>query len=293
MDKKTLGRLATVLAAIFWGTSFPIINWGLQFIDAYNFVLLRFSLALLFFLLVIMIIERSVRLFVSYIKQKEIIIMGILNGLAFLLQFLGQELTTATKASLLVNSNVIFVAILSAIFLKEQMGKKKIFGILLALVGVFLIITNGETIFLATGSFIGDLIVFLTAPIWGIYIILNKKSAVQRLKAIPFMGSVIFYTALTLLLTDLLFSPLPVFFVILSVESIFAIVYTALFTTFIAFLLWYEGLKWINATSSSLYLLLEVLVAAVISMIFLSEQILLFTFMGGILLGIGIYLSEK
>ena len=293
MNKKTIGRLATVLAAVFWGTSFPIINWGLRFIDAYNFVLLRFSLALLFFLLAAIVVEKSAMTFVSYIKQKDIFIMGILNGLAFLLQFLGQELTTATKASLLVNSNVIFVAILSAIFLKERMDLKKVAGVILALAGVFLIITNGDWAFLGTGSFMGDLIVFLTSPIWGIYIILNKKSAIQRLKAIPFMSSVIFYTTLTLLFADLFFSPIPVFLVTLSPESIFAIVYTALFTTLIAFLLWYEGLKWLNATSSSLYLLLEVLVAAILSVLFLSEQLVTFTIIGGILLGIGIYLSEK
>jgi drug/metabolite transporter (DMT)-like permease len=47
--------LFTVLAGVLWGTSFPAIKIGLQYIDAYTFVFLRFLVASLAMLSVMLL----------------------------------------------------------------------------------------------------------------------------------------------------------------------------------------------------------------------------------------------
>ena len=44
-DEKKAAVLFTVIASSLWGTSFPAIKLGLQYMDAYTFVFLRFLFA--------------------------------------------------------------------------------------------------------------------------------------------------------------------------------------------------------------------------------------------------------
>jgi len=51
-DSKKKAILMTILAGFLWGTSFPAIKIGLQFMDAYTFVFLRFLVASIALLIV-------------------------------------------------------------------------------------------------------------------------------------------------------------------------------------------------------------------------------------------------
>ncbi|MGQ4832717.1 MAG: DMT family transporter [Candidatus Asgardarchaeia archaeon] len=295
MDRKDIGRMLTVAAAASWGTSFPIVLWGLTFLDPFTFVNLRFIVASLAFLLFVIIRRKKyLSIFRNTLRNKIILIMGVMNGVAFLLQFIGQSLTTATKAALLINSNVIFVAIFSTYLLSEKFSLPKGFGVLSAFLGISLIITNGSFETLQQGTFLGDLICFSAGIIWTFYIILNKKFAISGYDSIVFMAVMMIYTSITLqviYLGIMLFGMATT--ISFSVEAVVAVLYTGLINTVLAFLLWYEGLKYIEATTSSVYLLIEILVAAIISIIFLGEIITFYIALGGILLGIGIYLVER
>ncbi len=295
MNRKNIGRILTVIAAASWGTSFPIVFWGLYFLDPLTFVNFRFIVSSLVFLLIIMIWkEKYLDTFRYSLRNKIILIMGVMNALAFLLQFVGQSLTTATKAALLINSNVIFVAIFSTYFLSEKFTLSKGVGVVSAFLGIALIITNGSFETLYQGTFVGDLICFFAGIIWTFYIILNKKFASSGYNSIVFMATMMIYTSIPL---QLIYLGAILFGVNVSVtfsfEALAAVLYTGLVNTVLAFLLWYEGLKYVEATTSSVYLLIEILVAAIISIIFLGEIITTYIALGGILLGIGIYLVEK
>lgn len=67
--------LFTVLAGFLWDTSFPAIKVGLQYMDAYTFVFLRFLIASLI-MLAVMLLKRNFR----FNKKRLILSLGIVNG---------------------------------------------------------------------------------------------------------------------------------------------------------------------------------------------------------------------
>jgi len=274
------------MAAALWGTSFPVIKWGLTYISAYNFVILRFLISVSVIVPITIILDRKG--FLTYFKNKHIILLGFLNSLSYFLQFVGQQWTTATKTALLTNSSVIFAAILSYFWLKEKLGYFKASGIIVAFLGVFLIVTGGRLENLQSGSIIGDLFCLVSGVSWGFYIVISKMISSQESNSLSFISAMLTYTLLFILFFSL---PLivPVNF---SSEVYFAILYTSIFCTILPFLLWYEGLKTIEASSSATYLLLTIIVAAIIGITLLSESFTSTLVFGALLICIGIWIVE-
>jgi len=274
------------MAAALWGTSFPVIKWGLTYISAYNFVILRFLISVSVIVSITIILDRKG--FLTYFKNKHIILLGFLNSLSYFLQFVGQQWTTATKTALLTNSSVIFAAILSYFWLKEKLGYFKASGIIVAFLGVFLIVTGGRLENLQSGSIIGDLFCLVSGVSWGFYIVISKMISNQESNSLSFISAMLTYTLLFILFFSL---PLivPVNF---SSEVYFAILYTSIFCTILPFLLWYEGLKTIEASSSATYLLLTIIVAAIIGITLLSESFTSTLVFGALLICIGIWIVE-
>ena len=123
----------TILAAILWGTSFPAIKIGLQYVDAILFVFMRFLIALVI-TLTVLILTKKFRF--EFKKDKKLIgFIGILNGIAYLLQYFGMNYTTAAKSSLFVNLTAIWVAVFSTFLINEHFNKRKIAAVIS---GIFL-----------------------------------------------------------------------------------------------------------------------------------------------------------
>ena len=138
---------------------------------------LRFLVATPLMIVMLFVLKKD-----RHIPRKELpwlCVLG-LTGVTFLyvLQFVGIDLTNASTASVLINTNVIFIAILSTIFLHEQVGRKKILGILLSFLGVIIIIlsNNSLPLFSADNLFlIGSILVISCAFCWAIYSIVGKR----------------------------------------------------------------------------------------------------------------------
>ena len=107
------------------------------------------------------------------------------------------------------------------------------------------------------------------------------------------MTVIIVWTTITLQLIHIVYAFTNEIIVSDFYYALILIAYTGLFTTIISFFLWLEGLKWLEATTSTIYLLVGPIVAALISVIFLNEVLTLYIILGGILVGLGIYLVEE
>ena len=126
-----------LLAALIWGSSFPVITYGLESISPFLFVHLRFLLA--FLLILPLVIHRGS---LRALFEPGLVGIGLLNALAYLLQFKGQELTTAAKSALLINTNPLFVIMLSPLLLKKNPTGRQVGALLVAFVGVLIVTTH-------------------------------------------------------------------------------------------------------------------------------------------------------
>ncbi len=272
--KARKGALAlTILAGVLWGTSFPAIKIGLTFVDPYMFVFLRMFLASVLLLLISSVTKT---LDVSLAKERLVWYLGLLNGVAYLIQYLGMSATTASIASLFVNLSAVWVAVLSWLVLKERFSKKKTLGIVSGLIGVFFITTNLNLFDLTQGMIMGDGLVLLSGILWSFFVVYNKK-IVDAYNAVQFMPWIFLATVLPLV--PFIFLSNLSSLLSLPAEAWIAIVYTAVFCWLIPYYLWLRGLKHISPVASTVILLIEVIVAIAISFFFLGET---FTMISGI-----------
>jgi len=265
--ERALALAETTATGVLWGTSFPVIGYGISLgIDPRVFAFLRFATAAPVMVLFARIWARP--LFVS-LRLKPVWILGLLNSVGFLCQFLGQAYTQASVAALLINLSVLIAAVGSAALLGERFTKVKAAGTLLAVAGILLLTTKGDASSLNGGQLTGDILYLVSAALWGGYIIYNKRKT-DETKWDPFG-----VTTAIVLLTAIFISPVMLTVNLGQVQLGGAawslILYTALVNTAIPFVLYQMGLRFLSATASSILLMLEIVTAVLISAILLGE----------------------
>lgn len=275
----------TVFASLLWGTSFPGTKWGLGFVGNDIFFLwLRFVVAAAVTLSVVLYL-RKVSL--SIFRNPLIWLVGGFNAAGFIMQYVGLTITTASKTSLLVDINVVGVAIVSYFIFRERLGRLQVTGILVGCVGIVLLTLNKDLVF-DPAQILGDLIVFGAGWCWVFFIVLNKKLLDKH------TGVELSTAAIA---TCMVWLTLPTGYLFLtgadfSVEAPgwAAIVYLGLACTSTAMLLWALGLEGVSATASATIMLVEVLTALLISMTLLGETFSSAAAVGAVLVLAAIYM---
>ncbi len=241
--------------------------------DAYTFVFLRFLVASLV-MLPVLLLTRNFNF--KFEKKRLILFLGVTNGVAYLLQYVGMVYTTISKASLFINLSAVWVALLSPVLLKERLGGKKILGVAVSVLGVLLMTTNLSFSSLTQGNIIGDLTVIGAGVIWAVFMIYNKPLIKDNKNLIQSMALLLFATLLPLLLPASFSAGT---FTSLPWDAWLAIVYTAVLCWIVPYYLWLKGLEHISPVTSAVVLLTEIVVAVAISTLFLGE---VFTLVSGV-----------
>ncbi len=275
----------TLIAGMIWGTSFPIIKIGLFYLDSYTFVFLRLLIAAV---AVMTVAAPLGRISLSYFKSPQVWLLGLLNAGGFTLQYIGMTMTLASKTALLIDSNVIEVAIISSLLYKEHLSGRTKIAVLAGLVGVTLLATGGDLSELAKGQLLGDILVFLAGVSWAFFMVLNKRMVAQGVNASSLTGCVMTVTALITLPLYLSLGTTD----LTMVEPIgWAIVlFTGVFCSAIAYFLWNQGLENLSVTVSALILLIEIVWALLLSFTLLNETLTLAGMIGACLILLSILL---
>jgi len=284
LDNKKKAVLLTVLAGFLWGTSFPAIKIGLQYMDAYTFVFLRFLTASLV-MLAIMLFKQGFSF--NFSQKRLILFLGVVNGVAYLMEYVGMVFTTASKSSLLINLSAVWVALLCPIVLRERLGAKKTVGVMVSLLGVFLTTTNLNFASLTQGTIMGDLLVVGAGVAWAVFMVYNKPVADASKSLVQPMTLLLICTLLPLLP----FAPFSAGVVFsLPLEAWLTILFTAVLCWVVPYYLWLKGLQHLSPVTSAIVLLTEIVVAVTISTLFLSEVFTVISGAGAILIVIAIFL---
>ncbi len=286
MNERSLARIYTLMAAFFWGTSFVVIRWGLLYLPAAEFLFLRFLIATVIMLVIIIVSGRFWE-FYKLLCNSSIVFAALLNALGYVLQFLGQQFTIATNASLLINTSAVFVAIFAHFILDEKLTKLRGMAILISLLGTVLLITNLSFSSLMTQYFLGDMLCLLAGLIWSLYIVYTKKITNLHADDLSLLTVWFFYTTIFSL-------PLIIFqgFKSPSINGWLAILYTSFLCTIIPFLLWFNGLKILEAVTSSIYFLMEVLISAILELMIFGLSLSLVKIIGALMMCLGMILTD-
>lgn len=269
MSSQRKAFLLTVAAAFFWGSSFSTVKLGLEYMDPYFFVFLRFLIASFILLAAGMVfIDRS--WIPEVLRDPYVIGLGAINALAFGLQFRGQVETTAASAAMIINSSAVLVAPFAIIFLKEMITKKQLIALPIGMLGVYFIVWSPGPIDSPRYRLTGDLMVSLSAFLYALYIVITRMIMTRR----PYSGPV--------LVTGVFLWSLPVFFLIwalasrsyaVSLEGLALSAYLAIFCSIIPFILWVSALKHITALTSAIALLSELVFGVILALVLLGERL--------------------
>ncbi|WP_020613333.1 DMT family transporter [Sediminispirochaeta bajacaliforniensis] len=173
-----LWSIALIACTIAWGGIHPatkslLINRVNPFLVAF----LRFLVALLT-TLPFFIADSGKRPRPSL--KDTLILSGIgIFGVGFfsLLLSFGLELTNATSSSILINSQPIYAAILSVIFLKERFTLRHLFGIILGSIGILFVATRGTFSSIGIGNdyIMGNILCILGSLCISVYYVALKN----------------------------------------------------------------------------------------------------------------------
>jgi drug/metabolite transporter (DMT)-like permease len=285
LSQKGKAVFLTVLAGVLWGTSFPIIKIGLSTIDPFAFVFWRFLVSSVTMIIVMLLLGK---LQFNITNKKLLVLLGIANGAGYLLQYGAMGYTSVAKAALFINLSAMWVAILSPRLLSESFSRKKIVGVLFGLAGIVFVSTNLDFSTLVEGQLTADLMLIVSGVCWALFMIYNKKLIMHSTSAtFQWMTWVLLFTLFTI-------APFTALagqgFFALSGWAWAAIVYTAIVCWVIPYYLWLEGLKYLSASTSTILLLSEIVVAVVASVIVLEEPVTVFSTVGAFLIIIAIVL---
>ena len=284
-SQKSKAVFYTILAGALWGTSFPIIKIGLTYIDPFTFVFWRFLVSTVTLLIVLIVLKK---MDFKMANKKLLIFLGVANAVGYLLQYVSMGYTTAAKAALFINLSAIWVAILSPKLLGESFSRKKIMGVLFGLIGIVFVSTNLDFSALGGGQFVADLTLVISGITWAIFMIYNKKLVSNSTSAtFQSMTWVLVFTFLSI-------APFAVFagpgFFALSTSGWLAIFWTAIVCWVIPYYLWLEGLKHLSASTSTVLLLSEIVMAVILSIVVLKEPVTVFSSIGAFFIVIAIAL---
>ena len=273
---------------VFWGASFVANTIALKSIGPIEIASLRFFIAAPL-LLVITYLWKGRDIFKFDKKDLGIFITMALAGVTFqyVLQVSAQDYTTATNASLLINTSVFFIMLLGAVFLREKLTWWKIVGAIVGFAGVTVLLGNFS--FNLSGHAIGDLLIIASAFLWAVYSIYGKKVA-DKYHPLTVLNYVFIIGTIGLIPFYLLMPHSPV----TSVPAVAwaAILFLSLFCSIFAYVIYNIALEKMDASRVAVYIYFVPLSTIVLSMIVIHEGITTTTLGGGLMVLLGMYLAE-
>lgn len=293
MEKKTIvrrplvGFLCTIGATLMWAVVPICTKRANPPLDAYTVCWLRIGIAspLLF-------LFSWWRGTLTPVRRRDMWLvflaaMGI--GWNYVLYILGLQYTTASAGNVVVEFEVIWMVILSCVWLKERMSGAKLIGVVLTFGGIFFALWNGEDLsaLLSSKYFFGNTLILIGAPLWAVYGIAQKILADR---GVSITASLAYIFGIAAIMT------LPTVFVGHSVNGpitgsvVTALVVLVLFGTVASYLLLGKGLRNLEASTAGVITSLLPIFTIGAARVFLSEPLTKLVIAGAVLvvLGIGI-----
>lgn len=256
--KPSLAVAATLAAAVLWGTSFSVNDIGLGHVGPATFVFFRFALAGALVLGALALVGRAQP---SLVREPIVWGLALANASGFLLQYVGQTMTTPARTALFVNTSAFAVAVLERWLYRRRLGALRWLLVAVGVGGAVVLVVGSDPELLRGGRLLGDLLTLGSGLLWSVFVVLNAR-AVETREPVALTAWIFALTAL-LLAPALLVQPEP--FAIDRTGAL-AILYAGVVTTAIAYALWTYGLTGVTATASAVLLLVEILVASLLSL---------------------------
>ncbi len=205
--------------------------------------------------------------------------------------FIGLDYTTPINASLIMTTTPVLVLVASGIMLKETIQSKKVAGILLGMAGAVVLIIYGKKFAFNKDGWFGDLLVFVNASSYGLYLVLVKPLLVRYhpltvVKWVFLIGSL---GVLPFGWPELMQTPWQTF----TPRVWLAIAYVLVCTTVLAYLLNAWAMQSVSPALVGIYVYLQPLLATLIALLTGKDVLAWPKVVAGMLIFAGVWLVSS
>ena len=284
-----LGHLGALLCVTMWGVSFVstkvLLNYEMQPVEIYIY---RFTIA---YLLILAINHK--RFFSNNWRDEGLLLMcGLLSGsIYFLAENFALRYTLVTNVSLLTSLSPLITAMIVGVMYKsERPGAGMWMGSMVAFLGVACVIFNSS--FNLEINPLGDILSLAAAFSWSLYsLVLKRLNANYDIWFIT--RKTFFYGVLTSLPFIMVEPPkYNVMEVLTTGPLLFNVLFLAVGSSLIAFVLWAETVKKVGALKANNYMYLQTVITMAFSAAFLGEKVSIVGIGGCILILLGLWLGD-
>lgn len=292
MSKRVTAYILLIASTCLWGIGGPIVKYSFQYVTPFEFLFWRF-------LLVSVV---CTPLLFLYCKKNpypvkllpKLIFLGFLcNGISLGLAFWGMNLTTVVEATIIASLTPMFVAVFSAYFLREPLGRAKQIGIVIAISGTVVAIAkpliSGNY---SPSAFGGNLLIILSGLFWVAFVLLSKKWETQSLKPFHIVCTSAFVAVLSFTLVLLVTNNFPQLSA-LAPQATLGISYMAVFGTLVAFTAYATALKYIDAGDADIFSYLSPIWSIPLAIFWLGEKFDPILILSALLIITGVFLAER
>jgi drug/metabolite transporter (DMT)-like permease len=295
MSKQTYAWLAVLTITVLWASSLILAKIVFVELTPITFVALRYTLACPILIPVVLFTKQRQESSKNPREYWKLIVAAGLAGpfLSQVMQYIALNMTTASDAVLLLNFTPVFAVITAAALLDERITAAKLLGLCMATFGAIMIVLNPAPVdpIISPTRLIGDVILIASTFFFAINGVIGKV-AVKSVDSV----SVTFYSTLAavpfLWLSVAIFEDLPVLLT-LSIQAWLIVLWVGVVNTAFAFILYYESMKYIEASRVQIALNLIGVWGVLMSIPILGETISFLQVLGGAVTIIGVIMVQR
>ncbi|WP_077369048.1 DMT family transporter [Anaerosalibacter sp. Marseille-P3206] len=271
--------LSLLLVAIIWGSGFVATKSGLDHITPLYMLVFRFGISTI--LLGLVFRKRIKKTTIGDFKAG--IVIGIFLFLGFSVQTFALQFTTASKQAFITGTNVVMVPFLYWAVSKKKPDNYDVLGAILCFTGIgILSVESGFKI-----GF-GDSLTLLCAVFYAAHIVAIGYYAQEHDPIILAFFQIMWTFILSCIFAPI-FEPMPT---VITKEMAIPIVYLAVFSTTVAFLLQNLAQKHTSSTKTAIILSMESVFGSLFSFIVLKEPFTIKFLIGCIAILLSIITTE-
>ncbi|MGB2279310.1 MAG: DMT family transporter [Flavobacteriales bacterium] len=287
MNKRLLAHLALFAANLIYGINYTVAKEVMpDYIEPLGFILVRVTGAVVLFWLCYALF------YYEKVKKGDLLKLAVcgLFGVAInqMLFFEGLNLTTPINAAVIMVSNPILVLLFGIFLATERFSTKKGIGVALGALGAIVLITNGGQVSMNNEHFWGNIMVFINASSYAVYLVLVKP-LMQKYKPITVISWVFLFGILFVIpfgwsdFQAIQWATMPS-------GILWRVAFVVIGTTFLAYLFNIYGLKTLNPSTVSTYIYLQPVLASIVAIMASSDSLDITKIGSSILIFLGVYL---
>lgn len=291
MNTRVIALLAVSIVTIIYGITFTVAKEVMpHYVKPFGFIFLRVGGAAAIFWFASLFIKNDKIEKGDY----KIIALSAFFGIALnmLTFFKGLNYTTPISASVMMVTSPILVLIFSSILIKERPTLTKILGVIIGLIGAVVLIVYGtEPGANAKNMMLGNLLVFINAASYGMYLVIVKK-VVAKYKPVTFIRWLYLFGFIFVLpfgiseFNEVQWHSIPT-------SGYLRIGYVIVFASCITYLFNLFALSKLKPTTVSVFIYLQPVVASIYALLVGSDTLNPVKILASILIFVGVYLVSK